>query len=193
MSLITRPRTPGLKADGAFSGIVLTADGIYTEAQLKAVLGDQLNGLFQLGQVDGGRERGCSLFPLISGAENDTVSLRIHRVDPVRGRGKQTLRAYQTELLYTIALTASTLVYAIGTIDDAIAYRAVDTIGAPTKTDRATHYETETGAAISVHSPADNTQGLISMTDLAGAWGVIFEPVVVSGTQKFNVLVEPRT
>ena len=195
MSLITRPMRLALDADTTAAAAI--ADGVFTKDALitaASFLGTNLQNIIKLGMLDGSRLRGLDIIPLLSGgSDGDTVSLKIHRVSPVMDRGNNAVvRAYLIEHLYTLTLTASTLEYTAGTIgEDSTVYRAIDEIVLAATSDRATHIEAVTGAAIAIDSNTANTQGAVSLPDLGGAFGIILEPTCSAGA--FNALIEPKT
>lgn len=198
MSLITRPSQ--LVFDADLSAAATLGDGIHLEAELPAAFKDA-NGLPRnmviLGPVSGNTLKGVDLIPLLdnNAVDNtDLVTLTLHRisliVDAPNSAGP---RSYRSEKLYTITgMLASSQTYAAGDVAENDAYKGIDTIPAPVLTDRATMLEAKVGANIAVHSPADNTPGVISIPDLDGAYALGIEVQVTTGSGLFNMLAEKK-
>jgi len=199
MSLNTRPSRFVFESD--IDAVSSLTDGIHLQSELPAVFlnaaGD-LRNIVILGPPDGFHDRGMDLIPLLnSDAVNNTdqVTLTLHRISVIMDPGQNAnVRAYRTEKLYTItAMIASSQIYAAGDLHDTNAYNGIDTIPAAVLTARATQLEAKVGANLSVHSPADNTPGVISIPDLDGAWALGIEAEITAGAGKFNVLAEVKT
>ena len=197
--LITRPLRLALPNDTDESSAI--SDGVYTQAELPAFVRLDADGVDQgstpgviaMGRVDGERQRGLDLYPLLTGGvDNSTIGVDIHRVNPIVDRGNNgVVRSFQVDLLYTLALTASATEREAGEIKEGTAYRTIDTAVLSVTSALATHLQSLGGDAIELYSPTSNGQAVISLPDLYGAWGVIVRPNASAGL--FNALYELKT
>ncbi|PCI07947.1 hypothetical protein COB72_09265 [bacterium] len=168
--------------------------GIFEGDTLGTLLVDNAgrqNKAIMLGQIDGKRARGCIIRPLADDgvANNATINVRVLTIRPIEQHGKfsndgKWLIEHIGDLVCTVGNTLTNK--SLYGSAQAGQYRAIDTL-VYTPTDLGTALAGVFDPAPVEYSPGGDEQGMLIMPDLAGAQGLILDPI---DSRAFNALVE---